>query len=1043
MEICHPFTWQMLGRKGFAPKHSTSFCESITMDGTLTHNPSPQKILVVGVGRSGTTSIYSLLQTIFEEQFPGNNEYVYEPFLWDRDSFGKRYSDVVPLFKEVDSVSPTGIHNHLSIPLFCNSYSDLTSESRNWVHGLWNASNYERNSIVKMIRGCGRLELIRQLVPEVKIIAVFRNPMDVINSSIKMFSFFGSEFHRCDYDRFVAETNLDASKTPISKTDDEVEREVQFWDQMVQHVVQAYEHNSENILPVLHEQFVNDRESVIRQICEFTGTTFQKMYATTAEERVGPSESSNNNLCAEEYLHLEEYLYSYAEQMSKISSFDVRSLVKEIKQKYITKTFIGERKKRCDSFNGHHASNKLAQEQRWARELQQRVTELEQQLHQFQDSAATANNSRSGDLRNQLNVLQVEFNQKNSDLSRSKSELANAHLQIQQLQSQLQSHSEPALQKLQQTQARCSELELQLVESAKKISQAQTAKSNVESQLNQLTSDLKSANETIKRHDNSLSAANSKIEHLSQLIADRDTEIDSLSKRLDESKEHQENCQAMALQMEELSAKYQLEVNAAEDLLRREKNLNQQLSASIASHEIELGETRRKVDQLNSDFEGALRAKNDAQQQLKIASTNEQSLNEQRQFDNMAVEALKDDLQIQNQKLNQYEVILSQLRNLSDYPFSQIDRKARAYRKLIRTYNRIKPAWHKSKTPDYNSRYRNKLRATVQQHGVDMGNQLDAFYGNHRSGWAYAVNSLRDIHNTGSVYLDTFIERTFCWSPEGIKPHLRPWIGFIHVPPFVPGWFQYNQSNHTIFQTSAWKESLPFCRGLITLSKYHRDFLQPKFDFPIDNLIHPTEFPDQTWSYRDFETNSQKRIVQLGWWLRKLHAIYQLPESSYTKTLLRTSEKPYLQELFEKEKQQLLATGEFHEGMYKTVDVMKFLPNDQYDQLLSNNIAFLNLYDSSANNSVIECIARGTPLLVNRIRPVEEYLGPEYPFYYDSLREAVNKAMDFSLVKETHEYLMNCETRKKLTGEYFKQSLMESDVLLNVYQDFSPIKRAA
>jgi hypothetical protein len=259
----------------------------------------------------------------------------------------------------------------------------------------------------------------------------------------------------------------------------------------------------------------------------------------------------------------------------------------------------------------------------------------------------------------------------------------------------------------------------------------------------------------------------------------------------------------------------------------------------------------------------------------------------------------------------------------------------------------------------------------------------------------------------------------------------------------VPPWFQYEQSNQAIFQSEAWLQSQPHCRGLFTLSKYHRDCLQPRFDFPVDNLIHPTEIPDQLWSWEAFQANREKRIVQLGWWLRKLHAIYQLPTSRYQKTLIKVTQQDYLQKLFNKEKEQLTAIGEFNDSMYESVEEIEFLPNDQYDHMLSANIVFLNLYDSSANNSVIECIARGTPLLVNRIEPVVEYLGTDYPFYYDTMEEAVSKASDHELVRHTHQYLLECETRQKLSGQYFVQELLNSNVMLNVYQDFKPELRAA
>ena len=66
-----------------------------------------------------------------------------------------------------------------------------------------------------------------------------------------------------------------------------------------------------------------------------------------------------------------------------------------------------------------------------------------------------------------------------------------------------------------------------------------------------------------------------------------------------------------------------------------------------------------------------------------------------------------------------------------------------------------------------------------------------------------------------------------------------------------------------------------------------------------------------------------------------------------------------------------------------SVKFIDHLDNNDYDVLLSQNIVFLDLYDTSANNAVIECIARGTPLLINRHPATIEYLGEKYPFYFD------------------------------------------------------------
>jgi hypothetical protein len=86
------------------------------------------------------------------------------------------------------------------------------------------------------------------------------------------------------------------------------------------------------------------------------------------------------------------------------------------------------------------------------------------------------------------------------------------------------------------------------------------------------------------------------------------------------------------------------------------------------------------------------------------------------------------------------------------------------------------------------------------------------------------------------------------------------------------------------------------------------------------------------------------------------------------------------------------------------------------------------MYDSSANNAIIESIARATPVLTNPLPAITEYLGSDYPLYFESLEEAAKKASDLGLIKEAHQYLLECDTRKKLTPESFRKALRESEV---------------
>jgi cellulose synthase/poly-beta-1,6-N-acetylglucosamine synthase-like glycosyltransferase len=46
----------------------------------------------------------------------------------------------------------------------------------------------------------------------------------------------------------------------------------------------------------------------------------------------------------------------------------------------------------------------------------------------------------------------------------------------------------------------------------------------------------------------------------------------------------------------------------------------------------------------------------------------------------------------------------------------------------------------------------------------------------------------------------------------------------------------------------------------------------------------------------------------------------------------------------------------------------------------------------------------------------------------EAIEEAAKKALDTSLILETHEYLKSCETRQNLSGEYFLDSFCNSEV---------------
>lgn len=327
--------------------------------------------------------------------------------------------------------------------------------------------------------------------------------------------------------------------------------------------------------------------------------------------------------------------------------------------------------------------------------------------------------------------------------------------------------------------------------------------------------------------------------------------------------------------------------------------------------------------------------------------------------------------------------------------------------------------------------------ASTEPNGIDLGLRYprkirlgwNGIFRHQRSGWAYALRSLQPLHAPNGVLFDDFVEKRFARGGHNgdgrnaAMPYREPWVGVVHNPPDVPEWFNINQqAPQSILRREQWLESLPSCRGLFTLSKYLRDWLSSRVPVPVENLLHPTGPPHLYFDSSRYKANQDKKLVQVGWWLRRFHSLYMVPTTRLRKILLQIGE-PWVEPVLRAELDFVPDISQFN-----TVCQLAYLSNEQYDILLSQNLVFLDLYDSSANNALIECIVRGSPVIVNRLKAVVEYLGEDYPLYFENLTEAAQMAEDEDLVLSAHQCLMDNPLRKKLAGDYFLKSVAESDI---------------
>tara|TARA_R100001163_G_C5068494_1_gene208949 strand:+ start:19951 stop:22680 length:2730 start_codon:yes stop_codon:yes gene_type:complete len=352
--------------------------------------------------------------------------------------------------------------------------------------------------------------------------------------------------------------------------------------------------------------------------------------------------------------------------------------------------------------------------------------------------------------------------------------------------------------------------------------------------------------------------------------------------------------------------------------------------------------------------------------------------------------------------------------------------------------------------------------------------------GFHRSGWSYVVHHLEKFHNPNGPIFDSFLDKTFGWNYDfyvdsGVLPFKKSWVGVFHHT------FNetYSVNNLTeIFKRPLFITSLATCKGIYVLSDYLKQWLVDKFDeigFPnikVNVLLHPTEIVDNTFKWNKFINNNDRKLVQIGAWYRNSYAIYSLCDLKHLKKAAlkgRNMDNYYLKDgQLDEIKDSLIKLGEnwsldwisssgcgnvsrnlsheesknrrhkYLQGLiedldkrHNQVEIIDCLTNKQYDQLLTCNAVFLNLVDASAVNTVIECIVRATPLVINRLPAVEEYLGEDYPLFYDNLKEATEILNNLDKLKQGHEYLAQKDVTRFHINRFIKD-LIKSEIFISL-----------
>jgi hypothetical protein len=304
----------------------------------------------------------------------------------------------------------------------------------------------------------------------------------------------------------------------------------------------------------------------------------------------------------------------------------------------------------------------------------------------------------------------------------------------------------------------------------------------------------------------------------------------------------------------------------------------------------------------------------------------------------------------------------------------------------------------------------------------------------HRGGWKYILDELNNnnfFSNSSKIEFLDVIEKDFLWNKRDVL--LNKWCGIIHCTNKTPPYLNLINIEN-LFKNKNFIESLKTCVFLICFSSNVSRFLIKKINCELNlnikiyTLKHPVIFEDiPLFDIHLFAKNPNKHLIQIGQQLRKMTSIYLLNNIQCSKLWLTGTKKfEKVQMLLEKEIEYL----KIEKNHLNPSIIMKYTETfEEYDNLLTNNLVFIDLFDASANNTVLECIVRNTPIIVNKIDGIIDYLGEDYPLYYNELSE-VASLINGEKILLAHEYL------KKMDKTPFKINTFLNKLYDIVYENF-------
>jgi hypothetical protein len=328
-------------------------------------------------------------------------------------------------------------------------------------------------------------------------------------------------------------------------------------------------------------------------------------------------------------------------------------------------------------------------------------------------------------------------------------------------------------------------------------------------------------------------------------------------------------------------------------------------------------------------------------------------------------------------------------------------------------------------------------------------------YGTHYYGWKMVVNqfinNFCDLLNENEnikiklnkkTFFDEWIEKLLLWGNKIEKEktvemiHEKDYniITFIHNPPYTK-WYETknikliqkdviiaddNLLNKNLFKQLYMNKLHTRITYLYTLSNSHKEYIcktYPFFKNKIMSVYHPIDLnveKDKLFDYQKFLI--KKRFVHIGWWLRNFKTFINFKQpSNFSKMII-------VKDDFKQSWEHFVQNYDI-----SNIIIKENLSNSQYEDIFKSNCIFIDLEDCVANNTILECMKFNTPIITRRHPSIEEYLGKDYPLFFDNENELSMLSKDETkleyLILKAHNYLTNMD-KLHISLETFNNKLL-------------------